>query len=289
MNQDLSKSQQERLEYIAFRLQFVGSFSRDDIQRRFGVKGAAATRDISQFKSLYPNWMTYSAKARLYLRTQNCPVHIELSHSTIMMHMYADKLTELVQIGRAVPITELSQQHSPNLITLSSLSRAIYNHQVVTLQYLSLSSGKGIRDVVPLALVNSGVRWHLRAYDRKHGRFADFVLNRITQITVSNELSKQEESLLEDKQWSRFVTLELVPHPKLRFPEVIEFEYAMQSGVFQIDVRAALTGYFLRFWQVDCSPDHSLDAPGHYLWLKNQGGLIDIENLAIAPGYRSES
>jgi hypothetical protein len=44
---DVSQAQQERLSHIDFRLRFLGTIGRQDLVNRFGIKAAAATRDIT--------------------------------------------------------------------------------------------------------------------------------------------------------------------------------------------------------------------------------------------------
>jgi len=53
----------------------------------------------------------------------------------------------------------------------------------------------------------------------------------------------------------------------------------------KVNVRAAVAGYVLRRWNVDCSEDHSMEGPEYHLWLKNRQALYGVENLVIAPGY----
>ena len=60
----------------------------------------------------------------------------------------------------------------------------------------------------------------------------------------------------------------------------------MVDGRLRINVRAAVAGYVLRHWNVDCTKDHSLEGPEYHLWLKNRQALYDVENLVIAPGYQ---
>ena len=55
--------------------------------------------------------------------------------------------------------------------------------------------------------------------------------------------------------------------------------------MLKLQVRAAVAGYLLRRWNVDCSADHRLDRPEIHLWLQNRQTLYGVENLAIAPGY----
>ncbi|MNJ39639.1 hypothetical protein D3C77_345170 [compost metagenome] len=60
----------------------------------------------------------------------------------------------------------------------------------------------------------------------------------------------------------------------------------MQGGLLRKECRAAVVGYLLRRWNVDCSPNHSLPGPEYQLCLANPLSLYGVENLAIAPGYQ---
>jgi hypothetical protein len=59
----------------------------------------------------------------------------------------------------------------------------------------------------------------------------------------------------------------------------------MADGVLRVRARAALAGYVMRRWNVDCSPDHRLRGPEHALWLRDPLSLYGVESAAIAPGY----
>jgi len=50
-------------------------------------------------------------------------------------------------------------------------------------------------------------------------------------------------------------------------------------------LRAAIAGYMLRRWSVDCSPDHSLRGHEYRLWLKDHLALYGVKNAVLAPGY----
>jgi hypothetical protein len=62
----------------------------------------------------------------------------------------------------------------------------------------------------------------------------------------------------------------------------------MEHGVLRLRARAALAGYVLRRWSIDCSADHSLDPAAHHLWLRNRQTLYGAESAALAPGVRQE-
>ena len=62
----------------------------------------------------------------------------------------------------------------------------------------------------------------------------------------------------------------------------------MDGGILNLNIRAALAGYLLRRWNVDCTADAELVGGEYQLWLKNRQTLFGAENLTIAPGYVPE-
>ena len=168
----------------------------------------------------------------------------------------------------------------------------MYKRQALRITYVSLSSGETTREIVPHTLVDNGLRWHVRGFDRKHGPsgapngFRDFVLTRIKAAVVLEDSTLSEAELeTQDRQWNRFVELELVPHPRIEYSEAIELDYGMTGGVLKVEIRAATAGYLLRQWHVDCSKAHSLQGTEYQLWLKNTPTLYGVGNLNLAPGF----
>ena len=159
----------------------------------------------------------------------------------------------------------------------------------VTIQYRSLSSGFTEREIVPFCLVDNGLRWHVRAFDRRRNQFTDFVITRITNPVLLLESPIQnDERKGADNQWNRIVELELVTHPRLDHKETIEIDYGMIKGVLEINVRAAVAGYLLRRWNVDCTAEAVLDGEEYHLWLRNRQALYGVNNLVIAPGFEQD-
>ncbi len=142
------------------------------------------------------------------------------------------------------------------------------------------------REIVPLALVDTGMRWHVRAFDRKSGEFRDFVFTRMANpVVLEDSPVLPEETAEKDDQWNRLIELVLVPHPKHARPEVVELDYGIADGALKAKVRAANAGYMLRRWNVDCSPDHSLSGPEFALWLADPLALYGASSASLAPGY----
>lgn len=169
---------------------------------------------------------------------------------------------------------------------LAPICRSIYAKRPVSICYQSMSSGESERVIVPFALVDTGLRWHVRAFDRKSGEFRDFVITRIQNPSILDEESTAHERMDADIQWTRIVELDLVPHPRLTRPEIIHMDYGMHEGSIRLRVRAAVAGYMLLRWCIDASPDHSLKEEQYRLWLRDPLALYGVENAKLAPGYR---
>ena len=283
---DISQSQLERLRFIDFRLYFLATLNRNDLIHRFGIKAAAATRDIAAYRELRPDNALYDSNLRSYLKQAHFVPLFKYSANavleTLASGMGDDRLVEQRAIlPCAMPITLTH----PSLDVVVSLANAIALGKAVKIHYFSLSSGDTERELVPFTFVHNGLRWHVRGYDRRQQRFGDFVLTRIETATRINGDPLNTETAAADHQWNRMVELHLVPHPKLENPKAVEMDYAMHDGMLKVTLRAAIAGYLLRLWYVDCSEDHSLEDKACHLWLKNTMTLYGVNNLALAPGY----
>lgn len=285
--QNLSQAQRERLAYIEFRLYFLGEARRQDLNQRFGVAPAVATRDFAQYRELFPSNISFDGKTKSYV--------IGNDFAPVFNHVPERVLTALSQgfgdggscVGGAMLTCELPLVLShPSMAIVAPITRAIHKQKTVSLQYKSHTSGASEREIVPFALVNDGLRWHTRAFDRKSKEFRDFVITRIeTAMVIEDNPIQTHELSSADIQWNRIVELDLVPHPNQKHPEIIEGDYGMTNGVLHIKVRAAIAGYTLRQWLVDCSSKHTLKGNEYRLWLKNHLALYDVASALFAPGY----
>ncbi|MBF0614660.1 MAG: WYL domain-containing protein [Magnetococcales bacterium] len=286
----LSQIQRERLFYLEFRAFFLGAVNRYDIVNRFGVKDAAGTRDIRLYRDLAPGNIEYEYRVRSYLPTAQFKPLFSFDVPQAMVALTRGLGDDFVGSGRPlIPCEMPTHLNTPDIDVLAAMTRAIYLRRAVTLTYRSLSSGVTHKEIVPYALVDNGLRWHVRAYDRKRQRFSDFVINRMSGPKLLDEGGAEHETREADIQWNRIVTMEIVPHPRLKHPDTIAHEYAMKAGVLTINVRAAVAGYVLRRWNVDCSEDHHLDGAEVHLWLRNRPTLYGVEGLVIAPGYLNDA
>lgn len=286
---EISQTQKERLFFIDFKLRFLGVINRNDLVCRFAIKEAAATRDISQYKELAPENLVYDTKVKSYIQSGNFKPVFDYPGSQALAALCYGLGDNPVSAHTAlIPSEAPTQLNTPNLDILAVITKAIHQKKVLTVDYQSLSSGQSTRDIAPFALVDNGLRWHVRAFDRKRERFTDFVINRIAGASLQSGDIPYTQTREADIQWNRIVEMHIVPHPSLAYPETIAMEYGMEQGLLKAQVRAAVAGYVLRRWNVDCTNDHSLIGAEYHLWLKNTVTLYGVENLAIAPGYQGE-
>lgn len=282
----LSQAQRERLFYIEVKAFFCGDLARADIERRFGIKPAASARDMASYKRLAPSNLNYNAAQRNYTTADRFVPLFEHSADRVLAWFrdgYGDSLD--LKIQRTVPCEAASHLVRPDLEILAALTRAVAGHKQIKVHYLSLTSGASIKTLSPLALADTGQRWHLRAYDCDRERFADFSITRIVKAKPLGQDIPLTQRLDADVQWARVVRLELAPHPGVEHPEAIEADYRMKDGVLVLDMRAPLVGYALRRWSVDCSPAHELDPKAHQLCLRNPQTLYGVESATLAPGF----
>lgn len=283
---ELSQTQRERLAFLELRAFFTGELRRGDIETRFGIKPAAASRDLSIYRELAPGNIDYDQGGRRYRPTTEFkPVYGFNTERVLawLLQGFGDGLE--LGLKQAAPCEGPGQLVRPDMAVLGAITRSMCARKAILVSYLSLSSDAKKREVVPVALADNGLRWHVRGYDRDRQRFGDFVLTRIvTAKEIDGEVSEYE-LLSADEQWARMVEMELAPHPGVKQPKAVEADYRMQDGVLRIKSRAALAGYVLRRWSVDASVDHSLDPASHHLWLRNPQTLYGVESAALAPGY----
>ncbi len=261
---DQSQPQQERLFYLEFRLYFLGHANRSDLQQRFGLKESSASRDIALYKKLVPNNVVYDYGIKSYIPQESFKPLFSYTAAqvlTALTHGFGDDYSgpKYPEIATEAP----GQMPLPFIPTLAAVTRAIHKHQALSVEYISESKGKRTVAIVPHALINTGIRWSVRAYDRTSQQFTDFVINRIEKvygISDGPELNELKES---DALWNTIAEVALVPHPSMPCPEAVMQEFGMFNGSITMTCRSALKSYLLDQWKVDTGEQPS-EIPGQF-------------------------
>lgn len=288
---DVSYAQRQRLSYIEFCLIFRGHLTRNDLVHRFEVGLSAGTRDLNLYRELAPDNLNYDSKQKKYFQTAEFKPLFKHDARTTLVKLANNISDGFDAIGDiSFPVDAPSQLNLPNIFIVAKVVQAILNNKAINIIYTSLSSGSKARYIIPHSIVDNGLRWHVRAFDTKTNSFRDFVLTRISKVTIKQELVVEPfQEKDDDHQWNRKMLLQLVPHPKnVEFPTAIAMDYGMENKVLEIEVRAALVGYLLRRWNVDCTDEAILHGGEYQLWLRNSKSIFGAENLTIAPGYKAE-
>ena len=285
--ESLTLAQRERLAHIDFVLMFKGEARRTDLVERFNIAPSVATQDFARYKEIAPQNVVYDEKRKQHLKAVS---FISLFDFDVIRTLatlsqgFGDGFSG--QLKASLVCEAPYHLNKPSLSIVAKVTEAIHKGKALCITYVSLSSGETTREIVPHTLVDNGLRWHVRGFDRKHNEFRDFVLTRIKAAVVLEGSTLSETELeTQDRQWNRFVELELVPHPRIEHSEAIELDYGMTGGVLKVEIRAATAGYLLRQWHVDCSKAHSLQGTEYQLWLKNTPTLYGVGNLNLAPGF----
>jgi hypothetical protein len=282
-----SQKQRDRLAYIDFRLWFLGDACRRDLMERFGIAPAMATRDFTAYRELAPLNIDFDGGRKVYVTTaQFAPVFEHEPERVLSAISRGFGDGDDRKGGSYLPCELPVHLNRPSLPELAVLTRAIRQRQVLRVKYHSLRRGAAGRVIVPHALVDSGLRWHARVFDRQSGEFRDMVISRIEAAApVPGEEVHPHELAEADLEWNRNVDLVLVAHPGVVHPEIVQRDFGMRRGELHVTVRAAIAGYVLQLWNVDCSPDRGLDPTIHRLCLKEPDAIQGTESADIAPGF----
>lgn len=291
--EDFSQAQRERLNYIDFKVFFTGQVGRGDLIERFGIKEAAATRDLQSYQKYAPQNIVYDHVRKVYLMAEGykrCFIQAYDAKKLLvaLIHGMGDDFSP--QQESLVPCELPTRLYVPNIDIFAALSRALSNKYPVRIKYFSTNSNAGSRVIIPYAFAGNGLRWHIRAYDRKTKEFRDFVVNRILDVEgMPDETILEEEFKENDIEWNRKIELEITPHPNSGnvSKKLVEHEYGMQNGLMTYTVRAAMAGYIMRLWNVDCSPDHHLIGKEYMLWLRNGQKYKEVRSFFFAPGWEA--
>lgn len=285
--ENLKPVQLERLTHIEFRLWFLGQVSRIDLVDRFGIGGAVATRDFATYKELAKGNVEFDDKKKVYRPSREFVPIFDHDPDRVLTAISKGFGDGNARASRGFVQSEFPLRlNQPDLNDLAMVTRAITQKKVLQVRYLSYSSGASKRELVPYGIVDSGTRWHVRAFDRKSGEFRDFALNRLEKSVLLDEEIMNHEQSQHDDQWLRMVSLELVPHPDIEHPDVVERDYRMRDGRLVLNARACIAGYVLSHWSIDCTTDHSLDPTRHRLWLRDSDKVLyKVESALMAPGF----
>ena len=277
MLSEMKWATRQRMQFIEVMAYFSGVVTRSDVAKAFAISDAAATKDLKLYGEIAPENLQYKHSVFGFVPTAAfSPAFADLSPATVLPLLEANQtisgspnpdesIFEIPTANMQLP------NRLPNKEVLCQITRAIYGHKQLKVNYRSLTDNKkSSRVIEPHSLVNTGFRWHVRAYNQDTFDFRDFVLSRFEE---ANCLSIDAESRASyDEDWTEVITLKLSPHPKLDEKQQMSLliDYNAKDDVIEVKLRRALIGYLLRQLSVDTSCDHSQDPKQFQLIVLNR-------------------
>ena len=278
MRLDLKWATRQRLQYIEVMAWYTGVVTRSDVARAFGLSDPAATKDLKLYGDLAPGNLVYNHSVFGFVPGEGfAAVFADLTPAAVLPVVAANLAVANGPYGDeriyGLPTASLPlPARLPGPQTLAQITRAIHGRRKLRVGYRSLSQREGRTERVlePHTLVNTGLRWHVRAYSEDTCDFRDFVLSRITGAHCLEAPAESGEQY--DDDWVESVSLVLAPHAGLDADrrESLLLDYGASGAVIEVSVRRALLGYVLQRLSVDTTPDHSLNPNAYQLMLLNR-------------------
>jgi len=278
MRLDVKWAARQRLEYIDIMAYYTGIVSRSDVAEAFGISDAAATKDLKLYNDLAPNNLVYKHSLFGFVPADSFEALFANLAPARVLPMMAHNLAVAGGPYGEESIYGLAMEHLPlphrlpGAAILAQITRAIRGHNKLRVTYRSLSDRdpRATRMLEPHSLVNTGARWHVRAYCEDTFDFRDFVLSRFSEAQCLDDMA--ESSVQYDDDWVEMVVLKLQPHPKLELAkqESLLLDYNAKDGLIELPLRRALLGYALQQLSVDTTHDHSLNPQVYQLALLNR-------------------
>ena len=278
MRMDVKWANRQRLQYIEIMAFYTGVVTRSDVARAFGISDAAATKDLKMYGQIAPDNLVYRHTVFGFVPSEQfTAVFAELSPAEVLP-MIAGNLAFASGTQDGQPVYGVAIESLPLPVRLpdkdilAQIIRAIKHRRKLQAVYHSLSDRDSSRPriIEPHALVNTGLRWHVRAYSEETYDFRDFVLSRFSAAEQRDEAA--ESGAQYDDDWSEIIRLQLAPHPALNEKKRVSLmlDYNASNGVIEMRVRRALIGYVIQHLSVDTSTDHSMNPNAYPLIVVNR-------------------
>lgn len=277
MRLDVKWATRQRLQYIELMAWYTGVVTRSDVARAFGLSDPAATKDLKLYGDLVPGNLLYHHGVFGFVPSEGFRAAFADITPAAALPVIAANLAVAdgpygAELVYGLPTASLPLPvRLPGPHTLAQITRAIHGKRKLRVRYRSLSErGQADRILEPHTLVNTGLRWHVRAYCEDSCDFRDFVLSRIVEAACLD--TPAESGVQYDDDWVESVTLRLAPHQGLEASkrEALLYDFGANGDVIEVDVRRALLGYVLQRLAVDTTRDHSLNPSAYQLMLLNR-------------------
>ncbi len=286
---DIKWATRQRLQYIELMAYYAGVVTRSDVAKAFGISDAAATKDLKLYGDIAPENLLYKHNVFGFVPNDDFrEVFADLSPA-VVLPLLESNLTVSEGPYQQDSIFGINSEalplpaRFPARAVLAEITRAIRNQTRLKVRYQSLSERESDdeRIIEPHSLVNTGFRWHVRAYNEETFDFRDFVLSRFVAAEQLTEAAESDISY--DDDWVETVSLQLSPHPKLdeKRRAILLIDYGSEDGIIEIQIRRSMIAYLLQRLSVDTSSDHSQNPNKYQLVIINRDEIEPFASWAF--------
>lgn len=235
--------------------------NRADLVEFFSISVPQASQDLALYQELAPGNLVYDKTAKTYVAgPQFTPVMSEPSADSYLAQLRSLATGALepseTWIGRPpafVGAPRLRRVYDREV--LRRLTASIRQKRDVRVRYLSFSDeAPSSRTIAPHALGFDGQRWHVRAFCHRSASFRDFVIGRLSHLSM---LDRTAADSAWDLEWGNLVLLRLQPNPRLpeRMKAAIERDHGMKAGVLEVQTSVCSSYYLQSQLDLDIDPD----------------------------------
>lgn len=239
-----------------------GRLTSNHLINAFGIGRQQASKDINNYKKLCKGNLDYDLQLKGHVPTKK----FKPAYTQGSLNEYLHLLKTSKDLGQSYDNICLPQANTEVVLppsrgvtpeVLRPVIQACRENKRLDIKYVSLSTPEqqDERLICPHTLVNSGFRWHVRAYCEKNQEYRDFVLSRMQGIP-DLEINA-DYSIDGDVAWNTIVELIIIPHRELTKAQqkVIAKDYSMEDGKLIMKTRGALVEYMLQIMNIDKQTD----------------------------------
>lgn len=262
---DIGRAQRDRLRFIESSLQWEGSIRRQRVSHVFDVTVNHVTKDLRRYEAAFPNNILFDHRRQLYVpgprfkpqlasKDPREYLALQLAHAQSGSSVVAPLLAGWDTVPNS---TVPAPPHGITEGVLRHIVRAISQRTGVNVMYHSTRSvsGPDRRSLWPHALVHTGVRWHVRAYDDASQSFRNFALQRMDEPRAID--SPTPIGAGDDVEWMESTLVRVVPNPKLNAhqQQLVARDFGMEQSKagpsWTLELRHCLIGYFAAKYGLD--------------------------------------
>lgn len=247
-----------------------GRLTTNRLREIFGISRQQASKDIGHYNDeISALSLIYDSRIKGYVPSPRFKPRLTKGNADEYLQFLQDQQIGNTTLPDSLVLNVPSHNINPSI--LRPIIQAVRQKKSIKIDYVSMTSPEGSQRIIsPHTLVNTGQRWHVRAYCHQHQDYRDFVLSRFRRIPEPcNQDEQPYQGIKQDKAWNKTLTLKIKPHPQLTKAQqtIVETDYGMIKGYLTLKVRAACAQYLLQLLRID--PNSKAKATAQQVVLSN--------------------